>query len=70
MNGLQDLQKRLHAIFQARRQTWGLYGIPSRNTIKIDGRHLGRITGTCLNVIQPLIVFQYDAIETVVSGSL
>lgn len=70
MNGLQDLQKRLCAIFQARRQTWGLYGIPSRNTIKIDGGHLGSVTGACLNVIQPAVAFRYDAIETVVSGSL
>lgn len=69
MNRLQDLQKRLCAIFQAGRQTWGLYGIPSRNIIKIDSRHLGSIAGTFLNVIQPAIVFQNDAVEMgVVSG--
>lgn len=66
MNRLQDLQKRLCAIFQARRQTWALYGIPSRNIIKIDSRHLGSVTGTCLNVIPPANDFQYDAVEAMV----
>lgn len=66
MNGLLDLQKRLCAIFQVRRQTWGLYGIPSRNIIKIDSRRLGSVSGICLNVIPPANVFQYDAAEAMV----
>lgn len=70
MNGLLDLQKRLSAIFQARRQTWGLYGIPSRNIIKIDSRHLGSVTVMCLNVIPPANVFQYDAVEAMVLSGI
>lgn len=70
MNTLLDLQKRLCAIFQVRYQTWGLYGIPSRNFIKIDSRHLGRTIGTCLSVILPANVFQNDRVEAMVLSGI